>query len=1244
MGFDYPRPDNEDGFEQLCLRLYRKYWKNENLKLYAKRGERQDGVDIFDPLCIKPFRAVQCKHHESTKTLLPSEIKAEVEKAEKSHFKIEHYVIATTAKKSRNAQDTVFDLNQRIDKKFTVDIDFWEELCQYASELGPVMAELIIYGQNILAGAGIAALGGPAAFMASLSGKETGTGDDLYASIEILLNERRFEVARHELCKLPDESAARSLSPEAQYKLFRLRAKLDLETGEYDSASDLFLKAYTVAPELIQAKQNQVLAFSLRGDTEKAYAQAKQYIAEGVTTPVMVLRLIDNITRKEQLGDCAPYIEAHSESDEGINTALSHKYMGFGEFDKAYEAARRALKITSDSPHAHFVAALSIHNAATHGERDKRRERLLTALEHYDAAEAAARDQRYTNLLPEVFVNRAAAKMLLGNMAGATADYRAAVGVAVQPAIYAVRAISFFMQEGDFSSAKQLLDFLDHSTQEAQYLIMVMKYHTGNVADKRMLISEMIGLAEQEWDRAVECCFQCVQWSVELNDFELAKRCLPASFQRDHPFQAHTMLAWISTSANDLQAAKDETSKALDASIQSAHPQELRVLARILVKLGDDARAVGLLEQATRPGVFDDEMKAFISCAQRLDRHDLLLRICRELRAAGEQDDQLRKLELQLLNQYAPTEALHLANEFSQSSAIPWYFIAFKNMVAARLNQLHHLNLDPSALPTPAQLSPDESNLVLLPYVTAGKYTEALKFLYAQRRLNFEDEAAHGRYVMFLLRYGHHTEIREPSTTVCIDCAVKLEIHGNGQRWIIIEDEQPVASRGEFATGSQLGHLLIGRSVGDLFELPGNLVQPECATVREIQTKYVRAAQDTFENFTHQFPGTSVLQKVHVGNGENLDFSPLIENLRTWREYVETCIVAYREHPCSIYLFANRTGINEMEAIKSLASLPNGQVKCCQGLPGELDLALAEGIDSNSVVLCISAIVTLTLIDGWRYLDSSKSYFVSQLTSELIDSWILEAIEVRPDGGGVVTLDEANHLAFRETTEDGRASQIQELKTLREAVDRYCTSASSFAMAALEPDKRKHFTKLVGLHNVEAMMLAKSHGAVCWSDDIVLGFIAKTELIVPIIWTQAALRCFVNSNCLSLADFDLVTAKLVSWNYTAIVWNARTVIAAGVEANWEPQTWPLLQCLAVVAKVSLRAPERISIVIEFLQLLRRSNCPEKKQRAMIHAILDTVGDVQAVCQILEGIYVVFGVDIPSAEYFRLALLDWLTTF
>ena len=67
---------------------------------------------------------------------------------------------------------------------------------------------------------------------------------------------------------------------------------------------------------------------------------------------------------------------------------------------------------------------------------------------------------------------------------------------------------------------------------------------------------------------------------------------------------------------------------ALDSSSRAAHQQEIALLLRLLIELGEDAKALPLLEHVATPGVLDDDKcKRLVMCVQRLDRHDTLLRI-----------------------------------------------------------------------------------------------------------------------------------------------------------------------------------------------------------------------------------------------------------------------------------------------------------------------------------------------------------------------------------------------------------------------------------------------------------------------------------------------------------------------------------------------------------------------------------------------------------------------------------------
>jgi hypothetical protein len=97
MGFRYPQPNNEDDFELFCLRLLRNAKNRPHLQQNGKRGERQHGVDLIDLGGTKPFLGAQCKHHEPTKTLPPTQIEAEVTKALGYDPPLDEFHILTTA-------------------------------------------------------------------------------------------------------------------------------------------------------------------------------------------------------------------------------------------------------------------------------------------------------------------------------------------------------------------------------------------------------------------------------------------------------------------------------------------------------------------------------------------------------------------------------------------------------------------------------------------------------------------------------------------------------------------------------------------------------------------------------------------------------------------------------------------------------------------------------------------------------------------------------------------------------------------------------------------------------------------------------------------------------------------------------------------------------------------------------------------------------------------------------------------
>jgi hypothetical protein len=62
-------PESDVAFEKLCLALLKEYWSRRGLERFAKKGEEQFGVDIFDTLGESPLYGAQCKLKEQRKPL-----------------------------------------------------------------------------------------------------------------------------------------------------------------------------------------------------------------------------------------------------------------------------------------------------------------------------------------------------------------------------------------------------------------------------------------------------------------------------------------------------------------------------------------------------------------------------------------------------------------------------------------------------------------------------------------------------------------------------------------------------------------------------------------------------------------------------------------------------------------------------------------------------------------------------------------------------------------------------------------------------------------------------------------------------------------------------------------------------------------------------------------------------------------------------------------------------------------------
>lgn len=1238
--YNYPPPGNDDEFEEFCLRYYRHLLERSALVRYAKRGERQHGIDIIDQFCSKkPRIAIQCKHHERTKTIPPKEIRDEVTLAESSSYPLEHYIIATTAKKSRTAQDTVVQLNERSadSRKFTVEIHFWEDISSRLVGFGRAIADFIVYCEQREEELSAPIHRGVGSY-ASL--ESPNDGEELYSEIESLFKDRKLEAAEHAIGKLGDPERDSTLSVRQRYLILRLRAKLALEHQHFDEAARLFTLAYDACPDLKQARENHLLALELSGKFSQAFAETERLLKEGMDSPLVVRVLINTSSTPSDLTQHQDTINKHISSSEDVNLAIAHKYVGWCQLEPAADAAERALGISPSSAHACFACGMVAHHAALRGNWQHRNENLAKAIHHYTEAIVAAERDKYSALLPEVYSNRARVHAVIGNVSHAAQDYRSSVRISPRPGLYAESAVSFFLHVEDFDSALELVPVLDASSNEAAFLIAVTEYHHAPTRDeKESRIIELATLADQQSCRATEARFLCVQWAIELQNLQLARQCLPQSFVEQRPFQGNTLLGWIELEAGNKDRAQELAALALDSSSRAAHQQELAVLARLLVRLGQDEKALPLLEQVATPGVLDFDCKRLIECAQRLERHDTLLRICGELRHTNRQDDKIRKLEVQLLSRYAPVEAFDLAKQFVEHDAS--YFTVVRNYLAVRLGRLDDIQLDDSSLPSPDEFAPEEAYLVVTPYIETGRYREALEFAYHQLRSHFSEECAHGQYIGFVLQYGKDAGIPHCPEVVDEQSAIRLENLISGeQRWVVAEDHQPDSTRNEYPCATPVVQALLGKRKDSVVDIRGPSLQPQQERIVEIQSKYVRLFQDAISNFQHRFPDAGAIQSIHLEREGKFDPSPLLEGLKARRQYAEEATTFYHNNPCSLHLLASGLGVTERDIMIGLADNDEWFVRCVECTPQQYAETAAAGFARKKIVLDISAIVTISQLDAWSKLSREYKYIISQGTSDLIAGW-LHQTETGAQPAMYSYLSDDGRMVLQDVTQEQLNKKHDGIQTIVTEASSLSSVKSSIAVAKLDPKRREQYVQFFGLHTLESMSIAKDEDALLWTDDLFVGLLAVTDFGVKRVWTQLVFKMLENEQLIDGDAYSEITAKLAAWNYITTVFNPQDVIVAGRLCDWDVQQWPLRQCIRLIGTCPLPPLDKARLAIEVLRFLRQSACVELRQSSVVQAVLDSVGDARAVRWMLRRLDRLFPIDIPSAEFLKYELSYWL---
>ena len=665
MVFRWGQPDNEVAFELLCKRFLKHQWRCPYVERLGKRGERQYGIDLIDTSGSRPLRAAQCKHHEMHKTLPFSEVEAEVEEAKTYPHKLDEFYILTTARKTEDLQTKLIALNQKHQASglFIVVVRTWQDIEEELSEIGEDIRDHILQGDT---GRGFGDLGSMIArSMADVSAKtaaDNATREFELDNVKEQLENHEYALARTTLDRIETRHWG-ELSARQRFRTLALNANTYLAEGQFEIAGRLLLRAAPFQPDDENAEVKGAIAHELLGDRARAHEQALALLAKYPHSSHLHALKIRSAPPGAKLEELIASIPSHLQEDSEIAAAVASAAVQRGDAVTAEAYARKATTAAPAWPPGWMAFGQALHLAGwAAGTVAEREAKLKKADAAYTQAITLAKQQNTPHIQFASLLNRGVARELL-DVPGSEEDFKAAAELNPKD-MDAVRRYALSLAEHGkldeaVASAKQFSELAE--TPEAGDFLSTLLYDRNAAGDREEAAKICEGLIRRATGRIADALEILVhvrsqqgrgQEVLDLLGTLMEAQLLPVARQTCH---SHILLA-----QEDREAALRIAKDAIGLIDGQTPILDRWRLARLLAKQGAHSEAVDVFLGIVQNGRLNIVTQQLLDSAQLAGRHDVALRILREVREAGVTDDRALRNEVALLQRYNPEEAVRI--------------------------------------------------------------------------------------------------------------------------------------------------------------------------------------------------------------------------------------------------------------------------------------------------------------------------------------------------------------------------------------------------------------------------------------------------------------------------------------------------------------------------------------------------------------------------------------------------------
>ena len=756
-----------------------------------------------------------------------------------------------------------------------------------------------------------------------------------------------------------DEEA---LSDSLRFRLLTNLAVCALGEDRFGEASSLLHEAHRIQPGNRTGITNAALAAQLQQNPNRAAELSQKALTLDPHDSNAAANLIGALWEMRESERLEKFVttEEWITQESSSSSALARVRMQQGRYEDAISLYRSIINADPDNAHARLGLSQCLLSLAQNDRLPVAysRDALVRICEAETTADRAIELLQPTQLMTrrhEALVLRAGSRALLGKLDEAIQDVDAVLGEAPQHGAAAYHKGLILLKKNEPREARKWLEGIQDPEVRSDSLLPLADacLESGDAGTAIAILKGSFKLdpPEREDLGRAESLLRA-EAAIQADDS--VGPILDAAMKQHPSDPGLFILAAVSSSLKgDTEASEKALLKAIELA-SDHHRQVLQSqLGHLYASLGRFGDAAEQFSRASGDDASHPDAVPMLLSLFNSGRYRKALDLVRKIRESNDTTPKVvLEVEADILGYVgdAGRAALLHGELCSRDDSTP------NDQVRLAMAQFRRGERD-AALRTIVEIDVSElghDSQALMKLAHMKRFLGAIDYIhdaYLSRRYGLNDPDAHLGY--FSLFQGRGEDWEEP-TVVGLGCAVRIKNDDDDQWWNILEYGEEASGPRDLPLQNDLAQRLLGRSVGDVVmvrqELGGLSYE-----ITVIQSKYVRAYQETLEEFSARFPDNMSLSRVKLDS----DFTQIFQSIELRHRHVSNAEALYKSQRLPFAAFCDLIGASTLEAWAEYTAQPTTRFHFGTGSDQETKEAKDILANADSLVLDMIALLTV---------------------------------------------------------------------------------------------------------------------------------------------------------------------------------------------------------------------------------------------------------------------------------------------